>query len=136
MMKAEMLLCLSCLCVLGLIIIVTQKISRRKSTPSGQRADRTVIWAPKNSVVLVTGEIRFEDEDALQAFKARLLHCRVLVVTWPRCANVARKLVENIEDIFLLSKPNRLFFFIKSFHISIIEKAFLLIEFNKSIPSI
>ena len=76
-----------------------------KSRDMIYRPSHSLILAPRRTVVLVTGELRFEDQIALDAFRSRLRTCLVLVCTWKKFERIGLQLVASKEDLLLVDTP-------------------------------
>ena len=68
-------------------------------------SSHTLIGAPPGAIVLLTGELRFRDEAAAAALRARLANVTVLVCTWRRFGRVAARLAP--AGVLLLDEPTR-----------------------------
>lgn len=91
----------------ALVVAVWSRTRVRSAGGATVRASRTRIRAPNGAVVLLTGEMRFESEEALEAFRARLSDCRVLVATWAKYTRIARRLVAGEDDLLVLPQPRK-----------------------------
>jgi hypothetical protein len=90
---------LVCLCACGVVLLVTVLVVYALLPRDRTCAlVRTPIRAAQGTVVIVTGELRFDTEDALETFKRRLSQCTVVVSTWARCTAVARRLVDGDDS--------------------------------------
>lgn len=92
------------LLVIALAVLACRPSKAAAAPPTHSRA---VVRAPQGTAVLVTGELRFESEDALDAFCARLAKCHVYVATWAKFATIARRLVATEDDMLLVREPSK-----------------------------
>lgn len=80
---------ISVIVIMLIVAVVAALLLQRR----GSNAPAYPIRVRGRTVVLVTGEIRFESRRHFEIFRARLRMCDVIVCTWPRCNKLALALV-------------------------------------------
>ena len=82
-------------CVGAAVLLAALLCLRASRRPRFESVETAVIAAGPRTVVLVTGELRFETATHFRAFQHRLRRCLVLVCTWRRCERLASALVDG-----------------------------------------
>ena len=76
-----------------------------KRRRNGTLASTSTIISPPGTIVLLTGELRFHDQEAAHAFRLRLANVSMLVCTWRRFAHVATLLAPAAS--LVVDEPQR-----------------------------